>query len=71
MKEFDNEEEFMRDGGSSAAAKNLWFFECAWEVANKGKYRQKKKWQTNVCVVGFNFLYFTKAKISTCISGYF
>lgn len=42
MKEFDNEEEFMRDGGSSAAAKNLWFFECAWEVANKGKYRQKK-----------------------------
>ncbi|CAE1228952.1 GYS [Acanthosepion pharaonis] len=35
MKEFDNEEEFMRDGGSSAAAKNLWFFECAWEVANK------------------------------------
>jgi len=25
------------DGGNSAADKNQWFFEVAWEVANKGE----------------------------------
>ena len=25
------------DGGATAAAKNQWFFEVAWEVANKGQ----------------------------------
>ena len=28
------------DGGATAAAKNQWFFEVAWEVANKGKSRK-------------------------------
>jgi hypothetical protein len=27
------------DGGRTAAAKNEWFFEVAWEVANKGEMR--------------------------------
>ena len=26
------------DGGVTAQAKNQWFFEIAWEVANKGHY---------------------------------
>ena len=29
--------EFALDGGISAAARNQWFFEIAWEVANKGE----------------------------------
>ena len=29
--------DFIQDGGISAAARNQWFFEIAWEVANKGK----------------------------------
>ena len=29
----------MMDRGATAAAQNLWFFEVAWEVANKGIYR--------------------------------
>ena len=28
------------DGGYSAAVKNQWYFEVAWEVANKGKTDQ-------------------------------
>ncbi len=29
--------DFVLDGGISAASKNQWFFEVAWEVANKGE----------------------------------
>ena len=29
--------DFEADGGITAAAKNQWYFEIAWEVANKGK----------------------------------
>jgi len=28
--------ELTLDGGRSASARNQWFFEVAWEVANKG-----------------------------------
>ena len=29
---------FEMDRGANAAAQNLWVFEIAWEVANKGKF---------------------------------
>ena len=35
--------DFILDGGISAAARNQWFFEIAWEVANKGKWKKKTK----------------------------
>ena len=34
--------DFILDGGISAAARNQWFFEIAWEVANKGKWKKTK-----------------------------
>ena len=39
LKALDNEDEFYLDGGATAASKNQWFFEIAWEVANKGRYK--------------------------------
>ena len=34
-KDFDTSE-FLPDGGYSASRRNQWYFEIAWEVANKG-----------------------------------
>ena len=30
--------DFLADGGVTALSRNQWFFEIAWEVANKGYY---------------------------------
>jgi hypothetical protein len=50
------------DAGKSAAEKNLWFFEIAWEVANQGKFM---KWLMSL---SYYALYLPENSRKNCFS---
>lgn len=51
-------DDFYMDRGATAAAQNRWHFECAWEVANKGK----------ICLSSMNTYYFDECLSKFCFS---